>query len=68
MKKAAVVIDSWKLYIFKRRLDDGGYTYKEFTGPTRGCITLEVKTETIAKLQLVIEAANTEAAQHTQDH
>jgi len=60
--KAAIVIDSWKLSIFKKTLDEEGYKYTEFNGPTDDCITLQVITGSIAKLKPVVERMNAEAA------
>lgn len=62
MKTAAVVIDDWKLIIFKKHLDKAGFTYTEHNGPTPGCITLSVKTETAEKLQPVVQDAYNDAA------
>ena len=62
MKKAGVEIDDWKLSIFKRILNGGGFKYSQFIGPTKGVITLTVQTDSIAKLKPFIEKANAEAA------
>ncbi|MBL4755831.1 MAG: hypothetical protein JKY52_19835 [Flavobacteriales bacterium] len=62
MKKAAVVIDEWKLSIFTKILDNAGFKYEQFKGPTLDCITLKVQTETIAKLQPFVAKANAKAA------
>ena len=61
MKKAAIVIDAWKLPIFKKTLDAEGYKYSEHIGPGKYCITLKVETDSIAKLQPVVERMNKEA-------
>lgn len=60
--KAGVVIDSWKLTIFKRRLDEAGYFYEEHAGPMRDTITLRVEFQNQDALAVVVRAANTEAA------
>lgn len=60
MKIAGVAIDNWKLPIFKRHLDTGGFEYTEHPGLTADAMILKVKTETVAKLQPVIEAAQKE--------
>lgn len=57
MKTAGIVIDNWKLSIFKRHLDGAGYSYTEHKGLTAGTMVLKVKTDLIAPLQRVIEAA-----------
>lgn len=60
--KAGVVLDSWKLKIFKRRLDAAGYTYEQHDGPLPKTITLTVHTEDKEGLLKVLTAASTEAA------
>ena len=60
MKTAAVAIDAWKLAIFKRHLDAAGYSYTEGPGLTPDTLFLKVKTDLIAPLQRVIEAAQKE--------
>lgn len=62
MKKAGVVIDAWKLPIFKKHLDAAGYTFTQKEGPTAKCLTLIVMYEWVAALKPVIEAANAECA------
>ncbi len=59
--KAAIVIDDWKLPIFKKTLDSEGYKYSEHKGPADGCITLSVETDSIAKLKPIVERINKEA-------
>ena len=61
MKTAGVVIDDWKLSIFKRHLDAAGFTYTQHPGLTKDTLLLKVKTEWISTLQPVIEAAQKEA-------
>jgi len=60
MKTAGVVIDDWKLPIFKRHLDEAGCTYTEHPGITDGTLTLRVQYEWVATLKPIIEAANEE--------
>ena len=61
MKTAAVVIDDWKLPIFKRRLDDAGCAYTEGRGVTAGTLILRVQYKWLADLKPIVEAANNEA-------
>ena len=42
MKTAAIVLDSWKLKIFKKHLDEAGFDYRQHSGPGHDCITLKV--------------------------
>lgn len=62
MKTTGIVIDDWKLEIFKKHLDKAGYTYEQSQGLTEDTLILSVKTKSIAKLQPVVKAANTAAA------
>ena len=62
MKTAGVIIDDWKLPIFKRHLDAAGCSYTEAPGVTNDTLTLKVQYEWVADLQPIIEAANKECA------
>jgi len=62
MKTAAVVIDDWKLPIFKRHLDAASRTYTEGVGITADTLLLQVQYEWVADLKPIIEAANKECA------
>jgi len=68
MSKAGIIIDDWKLPIFKKTLDNKGYTYTEHHGPTEGCITLSVETDNIAKLTPLVKKMNKEAARSKKLH
>lgn len=59
-KIAAVVLDAWKLPVFKKHLDASGYTYTEHPGVTTDTVTLRVSYEWVSKLQPIIQAANDE--------
>ena len=58
-KTAGVVIDDWKLPIFKRHLESSGYSYSEHSG-LQGTLILRVKYQWLRELKPVIEAANEE--------
>lgn len=60
MKIAGVAIDAWKLPIFKKHLDAAGYSYTKHPGLTSDTLLLKIKTDRIATLQPIIEAANAE--------
>ena len=60
--KAAIVIDDWKLPIFKKTLDAEGYKFKQFSGPIKGGITLQVEIDDISKFRPIVERMNAEAA------
>lgn len=59
-KKAGVVIDNWKLPVFKRVLDDAGFAYEQAPGVTKDTITLMVEYDFVSKLQPYIENAQNE--------
>lgn len=59
MKTAAVPIDAWKLDIFKRHLDEAGYTYTQHQFLIN-TILLKVQYEWVAELFPVVEAAQAE--------
>lgn len=60
LKTAGVVIDDWKLPIFKRHLDAAECKYTEHPGITPVTLTLRVQYEWLSKLKPIIEAANEE--------
>lgn len=60
--KAAIVAEKWKLSIFKKILDSNKYEYSVSEGITDDIITLNVETDNIAALALIIEQVNIEAA------
>jgi len=57
---AGIVIDAYKLPVFKRHLDAAGYSYDEHPGLTEGTLLLRVKYEWVHKLQPVVQAAEKE--------
>ncbi len=61
-KIAAVVIDTWKLPIFKKHLDKAGRSYTEHGHLTGDSLLLKVKYELVADIQPIIEAAQLECA------
>ena len=62
MKKAGIVIDSWKFEIFDRNLRQSGYVYEEAPSITEKTRTLLVKTDNLEALALVVQKSNNEAA------
>jgi hypothetical protein len=67
-KVAGVVLDDWKLPIFKKHLDAAGYKYEEPVAFTEGALILKVNYEWAHKLQPVIEAAQQECRTHRGEH
>ena len=62
MKKAAIVIDRWKLKIFKKVLDDAGYKYTVSAGVGVNTASLFVETDDFVKLASIIKQAQIKAA------
>lgn len=62
MQKAGIVIDEWKLPIFERRLKQAGYSFENSGLLTTGTLLLRVDTTNLETLDVVLKAANTEAA------
>lgn len=60
MITAGVVLDRWKLPIFKRHLDAAGFEYSEHPGVTSDTMLLKVKADFVATVQPIIEAAQRE--------
>lgn len=64
MKPAAVVIDDWKLMIFKKHLDKAGYKFTSSPSPAKETLLLRVEYEWISDLKPIIEAANQECKKY----
>lgn len=62
MKIAGVIVDDYKLSVFRRVLTEAGYTYTEQPGPTPMTTTMMVKYTWVASLKPVIEQAMKECA------
>jgi hypothetical protein len=60
MRTAGIVIDNWKLPIFKKHLDAAGFTYEEPVKFTTGALILKVHYEWVHRLKPIIEAAQRE--------
>lgn len=59
--RAAILIDDWKLSMFKKTLDAETYKYTEVKGPFPGCIILTVYTDDLIKLASIIKKINNDA-------
>lgn len=53
--KVGIVIDNWKLPVFRKRLTDAGFGYTDAGGLTSNSTVLTVETDNILKLKRVIE-------------
>lgn len=62
--KAAIVIDNWKLKIFKQMLDKKGFKYKELPGPFSGLVTLDVTISNEQKFKTLVQKIN-DMARHS---
>ena len=60
IKKAGIVIDEWKLSIFKRHLEQASYTFKHMPF-TEDTVLLHVHTTNLEALKGVLQAAAAEA-------
>lgn len=61
-KTAGVVLDDWKLPIFKKHLDAAGFLYVDPVKFGESALLLRVSYEWAHELQPIIEAANKECA------
>jgi hypothetical protein len=62
VKIVGLVLDAWKLPVFKRHLDAAGYTYSQHPGLTADTWLLKVRCAWVHELQQVVVAANEECA------
>lgn len=61
--KAGIAIDEWKLPIFERHLKQSGYQFDNAGHLTPDTLILKVETTNLEALEVVVRAANAEAAQ-----
>lgn len=59
---AGIAIDNWKLSIFERRLEAAGYAVATCKKMTDSTLFLRVETDDLKALEIVVRAANAEAA------
>lgn len=62
MKKAAIIIDRWKLDIFERHLKEGGFEYVLYPGPAHNQLLIKAECRSISHINPIVCAANHEAA------
>lgn len=60
MQTIGIVIDDWKLPIFKRHLDNAGYKIHEQLELTPGTLLLKIKTNDKPALGIVVASAMAE--------
>jgi len=61
LRVAGVVIEPWKLSIFKKHLDAAGLAFTQSKGPVKGTLLLTVRCESPIAIKPIIEAAHKEA-------
>jgi hypothetical protein len=59
-QKAGIVVDDWKLPVFRRRLKEAGFEFEEKGNLTKGSSVLTVQTNNLLRLKGVLEAAQRE--------
>jgi hypothetical protein len=60
--KAGIILDDWKLPVFRKRLTAAGYTYTDAGGLAHDTTVLTVETDNVLGLKSVLEACQTECA------
>jgi len=63
MKTAGIIVDNWKLPIFKSNLDEHGYSYKE-EAFTKDTVILKVEVHKIAHITPLVHRMNRLAADY----
>lgn len=58
--KAGIVVDDWKLPVFRKRLTEAGFTYTDAGGLTHDTTVLTVQTDDLPRLQRVIQRCQNE--------
>jgi hypothetical protein len=60
--RAGIVVDDWKLAIFRKRLTEAGFVYEDGGAPVPNCTNLLVETNNLLALKKVVEACQAECA------
>lgn len=58
--KAGIALDDWKLPVFRRRLTEAGYAYRDAGALTDATTLLTIQIDNLLKLKGVIEACEAE--------
>ncbi len=58
--KAGIVVDNWKLPVFRKRLEEAGYKYKDGGEITEDTTLLTVETDDALALKKVLEKCQAE--------
>lgn len=60
--KAGIVLDDWKLPVFRKRLTDAGFTYTDAGGVLPDTTLLTVETNDVTALAGVVKVCQAECA------
>lgn len=60
--KAGIVVDDWKLPVFRKRLTDAGYAYTDAGGFTHDTTVLTVEYSNVLHLKGIVEECQAECA------
>lgn len=60
--KAGIIVDDWKLPVFRKRLTAAGFTYTDAGGLTHDTTVLTVVTEDAGRLATVVQECQAECA------
>lgn len=60
--KAGIVLDNWKLPVFRRMLNEAGFSYEDGGAVTHDTTGLIVQTDDIVKLTTVVKKCRDECA------
>lgn len=60
--KAGIAVDNWKLPVFRKRLTEAGYVYKDAGALTHDTTLLQVETDGVTALAEVIAACQAECS------
>lgn len=58
--KAGIAVDNWKLPVFRKRLTNAGYEYKDAGATSHDTTLLQVETDDMIALSEVIAACQSE--------
>ena len=60
--RAGIVVDDYKLAVFRKRLTEAGYAHEDGGAPVPNCTNLIVVTNDVLALKKVVEACQAECA------
>lgn len=60
--KAGIAVDDWKLPVFRKRLEEAGFTYADAGALTAGTTMLTVETDDAIRLAAVVARCQAECA------